>query len=65
MPGKAHKTKQAKRRDKLQYRAITEQAAAMPEPSMTLDVDIPEDVAQLQIEDPTLRCWFDKVGGWC
>lgn len=58
-PVKPSKSKAERKRDKM--RGSAKQTDNIFEPLQLLDFDLPTNVGDLQRQDSTLKCWFEKV----
>lgn len=58
---KRRKSKKERRKLKFQGSVESRQVDQLPLPEGPLNTTIPEDIAELQIKDPTLQDWFQKV----
>ncbi|KAG1926960.1 hypothetical protein F2P79_024577 [Pimephales promelas] len=58
--GKRRTSKKERRKRKFEGRG-KEQVEELPLPECSLDMTIPEDIAEVQKNDPTLQDWFQKV----
>ena len=59
-PERRHLSRQEKRRQKLR---VTVGQKEWPKPEITLDIDIPTNIGELQVQDKTLEPWFQKATG--
>ena len=57
-----HLSRQEKRRQKLGG-AVGQKEQEWPQPEITLDIDIPTNIVEQQIQDKTLVPWFQKATG--
>lgn len=57
-----HLSRQEKRRQKLGV-AVGQKEQEWPQPEITLDIDIPTNIVEQQIQDKTLVPWFQKATG--
>ena len=57
-----HLSRQEKRRQKLGV-AVGQKEQEWPQPEITLDIDIPTNIGELQVQDKTLEPWFQKATG--
>ncbi|KAL7825587.1 hypothetical protein SRHO_G00340830 [Serrasalmus rhombeus] len=59
-PVKVPKSRRERRREKVRGTELSGEDV-LPAPPVTIDMQIPEDIVQLQKVDPTLQGWFQKV----